>query len=552
MAHKFPRLIVQDLLASQPSFKLHDRSIEVERMFSVLQRKQHHNILVTGQRGSGKSALLEQFMSESVPLKVPYLKLDTHQLTSLLHSAAHIEAVLEYLSEAFATLPSSVVILDNAEKVLSELESSWEAEQLFKTFSNSSKARIVLAIASEHLAELQEIMPALQTSFETIVVPEVSKETCRKIVFDHAARLSAVYNVKMTREAVGAVMEYANQFTSTYAQPEHVLRFFEEVCAGVASRHKKVLEHHDVRSLFSQRVGLPVVESTAKRNQLNSLTERLRKRVHGQDHAVSAVSKTISAAWLGLKSPTKPMGSFLFLGPSGVGKTELAKAVAHEAYGDERAVLRLDMSEFAEPHTAQRLLGAPPGYVGYEAGGQLTDFVRQKPFSLVLLDEIEKAHLSLFDIFLQVLDDGRLTDGQGRTVDFTKTIIIATSNIGAIHIVEQAVQGSDVTDADWQQRQMLPLLLQRFRPEFINRFSGVVVFKPFSTADLISIARLEIKKFEERFKDRNISIAVSDEWLQQVVTKVSNPLFGARPLKRFIEEACEQMMMQELLNKTPV
>jgi len=551
MSHKFPRLIIHDLLAEKPRFTLHERHTEIERIYGIVQRHKHNNVLLTGPAGVGKTAVLQHFMHTLPPLAVPYIQLDTPQLLSILHYATSKEACIEYINEAFSSLPECVVIIDQAEKIWAEFSSTWESERFLKPFIDDSSRRIVMAMDSEYITQYADLLKITSSAFERIALSEINEATCRTIAFDHAPRLSAQYIVQMTREAVGAVVEYAQQFSSNFAQPEHTLRFFEEVCA--AATHKKgTVERDDVQHTFSQRVGLPTVQTKKEQNSLETLTERLEKRVHAQDHAVAAVSETIQSAWLGLKDPTKPMGSFLFLGPSGVGKTELAKAIAEQAYGHEKSVLRLDMSEFAETHTAQRLLGAPPGYVGYEAGGQLTDFVRQKPFSLILLDEIEKAHPSLFDIFLQVLDDGRLTDGHGRTVDFTKTIIIATSNIGTKYIVEEATHGYDVTQPSWRDRHLLPLLLQHFRPEFINRFSGTVVFKPFSVEDLVAIARLEIKKFEERFKDRHLQISVSNEWLHKNIMQLNNPLFGARPVKRFIEETCERSLRQELLSNVPV
>jgi len=268
----------------------------------------------------------------------------------------------------------------------------------------------------------------------------------------------------------------------------------------------------------------------------------LDKRVVGQTAAVREVSDAVRRSRAGIADPNRPTGSFLFLGPTGVGKTELAKALAEFLFDDERAMVRIDMSEYSEKHAVSRLVGAPPGYVGYEEGGQLTEAVRRRPYSVILLDEVEKAHPEIFDILLQVLDDGRLTDGQGRTVDFRNTILILTSNLGSQFLI-------DVT-TPWEERkeQALAVVRTQFRPEFLNRLDAMVMFEPLDRAELERIARLQVEQVQRRLDDRRITLEISDEALAWLVNKGFDPAYGARPLRRLVQTAIGDPLAKEILS----
>ena len=283
------------------------------------------------------------------------------------------------------------------------------------------------------------------------------------------------------------------------------------------------------------------------KSMLKNLPQTLQAKIIGQNRALSKMVSVIQRARLGLRSQTKPLGSFLLLGPSGVGKTETAKILAQELYGSEKNFLRIDMSEFGESHAAARLLGSPAGYVGYEQGGQLTNHFQNYPFSLLLLDEIEKAHSKIFDIFLQVLDDGRITSASGQSVDLTQSIIMATSNLAVQEILQGFEAGEDVYSHDFVKSAVIPQLLKHFRMEFLNRFDAIIIYKPLSSQDLTDIALLEIKKIEERMKEHNIKFAISREILNRRLVGLADPRFGARPVKRFIEETCENLITEQLL-----
>ena len=274
----------------------------------------------------------------------------------------------------------------------------------------------------------------------------------------------------------------------------------------------------------------------------------LHKRVVGQDEAVTAVTDAIIRARSGLKSLNRPIGSFIFLGPTGVGKTELAKALTENMFDDEKNLIRIDMSEYMEKHAVSRLVGAPPGYVGYDEGGQLTEAVRRKPYSVILFDEIEKAHPDVFNILLQVLDDGRLTDNKGRTVDFKNTIIIMTSNIGSMDLIEGIDDSGNISDES--RNSVMDELKSRFKPEFLNRIDDIVMFKPLTKQDIYKIIEKQVSLLQKQLEDRQITIEIDESAEDLIIDKAYDVLYGARPVKRFIESNVETKLGRELIKGT--
>lgn len=283
-----------------------------------------------------------------------------------------------------------------------------------------------------------------------------------------------------------------------------------------------------------------------ERDKLLNLEELLHKRVVGQDEAVTAVSNAVIRARSGLKDPRKPIGSFIFLGPTGVGKTELAKALSQALFDSDENVVRIDMSEYMEKHAVARLIGAPPGYVGYEEGGQLTEAVRRKPYCVILFDEIEKAHPEVFNVLLQLLDDGRLTDSQGRTVDFKNTVVIMTSNIGSQHLLNAI--GADGEIDENTREYVLGELNRHFKPEFLNRVDEVVLFKPLRKAEIVKIIDLALADIQRRLDDRRIGLKVSEAAKQYMAQNAYNPVFGARPVKRYMQKFIETEIGKRIIN----
>jgi ATP-dependent Clp protease ATP-binding subunit ClpB len=326
----------------------------------------------------------------------------------------------------------------------------------------------------------------------------------------------------------------------TLAQLERELKEAEAQLQSAGGRRliKEEVDEEDIAEIVARWTGIPVSKlMEGEMQKLLRLEEELHHRVVGQDEAVRAVADAVIRARAGIKDPKRPIGSFLFLGPTGVGKTELARALAQALFDDENNMIRLDMSEYMEKHTVARLIGAPPGYIGYEEGGQLTEAVRRKPYSVILLDEIEKAHPDVFNILLQVLDDGRLTDGQGRTVDFRNTVIVMTSNIGSQLILE--LRGAGEASYQRMREQVLQALQRQFRPEFLNRVDEVVVFRALTEAELAKIVDIQLEGLRRRLAERRITIEVTEAARAYLAREGYDPVFGARPLKRAIQREVE-------------
>ena len=303
----------------------------------------------------------------------------------------------------------------------------------------------------------------------------------------------------------------------------------------------------EIARIISRWTGIPVTRLTeGERAKLLTLEDQLHKRVVGQDEGVKRVTDAILRSKAGIKDPTKPIGSFLFLGPTGVGKTELAKTLAENLFDDEQNMVRIDMSEYMEKYSVSRLIGAPPGYVGYEEGGQLTEAVRRKPYSVVLFDEIEKAHPDVFNVLLQVLDDGRITDSQGRTVDFKNTILIMTSNIGSPYLLDGIDENGEIKPE--AQSQVMDDLRGHFRPEFLNRLDEIIMFKPLTKSNIGKIVDLMVGELDKRLADQELSLELTDTAKDQVIENGYDPVYGARPLKRYLQKYVETLAARKILS----
>ncbi len=318
----------------------------------------------------------------------------------------------------------------------------------------------------------------------------------------------------------------------------------EEAKASSLLRDK--VTEDEIAKIVERWTGIPVDKLVeGEREKILHLADTLHKRVMGQDEAVQRVTESIMRSRAGINDPRKPLGSFMFLGPTGVGKTELAKALAEALFDDEHNIIRLDMSEYMEKHTVSRLIGAPPGYVGYEEGGQLTDAVRRKPYSVVLFDEVEKAHPDVFNVLLQILDDGRVTDSQGRLIDFKNTIIILTSNLGSQYILDGIDDNGNITE---DARSNVDALLKRsFRPEFLNRLDEIVFYKPLTKENIFGIINIQAADLAKRLKEKQLTLEITDEAKQLIVDESYDPAFGARPLKRYMQRNLETLIAREIL-----
>ena len=318
---------------------------------------------------------------------------------------------------------------------------------------------------------------------------------------------------------------------------------------------KEEVDEEDIAEIVSRWTGVPVSRlMEGEIEKLINMEVRLRERVVGQDEAIVAVGNTVRAARAGLQDPNRPIGSFLFLGPTGVGKTETARALAEFLFDDEQALVRIDMSEYQERHTVSRLIGAPPGYVGYEEAGQLTEAVRRRPYSVILFDEVEKAHSEVLNLLLQILDDGRLTDAQGRTVDFRNSIVIMTSNLGSQHILPEGASGDGVVDLAERARtrerireRVMEAVREHFRPELLNRIDEIVIFNPLSRDHIKQIVDIQLRGLRARLAERKIELELTDAAKELLAREGFDPVYGARPLKRAIQQEIVQPLAMRLL-----
>ncbi|WP_425539530.1 ATP-dependent chaperone ClpB [Microaceticoccus formicicus] len=372
----------------------------------------------------------------------------------------------------------------------------------------------------------------------------------------------SINRVKEIKEEIDNVRKQIDEANRTYnfellselkygklAPLELELAEVNEKNAQRQSMLKEEVTEEEIAEVVSKWTGIPVRKlAETERERILNLGDELHKRVIGQEEAVIAVTEAIIRAKSGLKSLNKPIGSFIFLGPTGVGKTELAKTLTESLFDDERNMVRIDMSEYMEKHSVSRLVGAPPGYVGYDEGGQLTEAVRRKPYSVILFDEIEKAHPDVFNILLQVLDDGRLTDNQGRTVDFKNTVIIMTSNIGSHYLMEDMEDRHEISEN--AREQVMSEMKMTFRPEFLNRIDDIVMFKPLSREDIMSIIDLQMRNITEKLEDRQISIELSEDAKVLILNRAYSAQYGARPVKRYLQKHIETELGKELLSNT--
>ena len=403
-------------------------------------------------------------------------------------------------------------------------------------------------LSQEHLADIQKELADMRAQFSEMKAKWENEKSA----------IGKVQKLREEIEQLNAEMEKAER--------EYDLNRAAEIKYGRLPQLRKELEEEErtaeegKRTLLRDRVteeeiakivarwtGIPVSKlMEGEREKLLHLEDILHQRVIGQDEAVTKVTEAILRSRAGIQDPNRPIGSFLFLGPTGVGKTELAKALAQVLFDDERNMVRIDMTEYMEKYSVSRLIGAPPGYVGYEEGGQLTEAVRKKPYSVVLFDEIEKAHPDVFNILLQVLDDGRITDSQGRTVDFKNTIIILTSNLGSQYILE-GIQDGRITD---EAREKVEALLKtQFRPEFLNRIDEIVFYKPLMKNEIDRIVDLQIADLRRRLKEKQLDVELTDSARSYIVDAGYDPVYGARPLKRFIQSKVETLIARKILSE---
>jgi len=441
------------------------------------------------------------------------------------------DKAIDLIDEAAARLRTEIdsmpAELDEVQRRIMQLEI--EREALRKEKDKASKER--LEKLEKELANLKEEKNQLSLHWQQ---EKDAIQGSRKLKEE-------LEQVRTQIEQAQRAGEYARASELQYGKLPEIERRIKEQEARLAELQKtrrmlkEEVDEEDIAAVVSRWTGVPVSRlMEGEIQKLLKMEERLHQRVVGQDEAIRAVANAIRRARAGLQDPNRPLGSFIFLGPTGVGKTELARALAEFLFDDDHAMIRIDMSEYQEKHTVSRMIGAPPGYIGYEESGQLTEAVRRRPYSVVLFDEIEKAHPEVLNVMLQLLDDGRLTDGKGRTVDFKNSVVIMTSNVGS-HLIAEEVSAGDTSLSEGVRRQVMDVLRQQFRPEFLNRVDEIIVFHPLSRVEMRAIIDIQLRGLMKRLEDRKIRVELADRAKDLLIAEGYDPMYGARPLKRVIQ-----------------
>ncbi|MFF7589506.1 ATP-dependent Clp protease ATP-binding subunit [Kitasatospora purpeofusca] len=588
------------------------RAEEIEQTVEILSRRTKNNPVLIGEPGVGKTAIVEGLAQRIVSGDVPHIlkekRVVTLDLTALVAGSKYRgefeERLKNVIDEVTAAEQSVILFLDELHTVVGAGgggEGSMDAGNILKPALARGELSVVGATTLDEYRRYVEKDAALERRFQPVLVPEPTVEETVEILRGLRDAYEAHHQVRFTDEALDAAATLSDRYVSdrflpdkaidlldqagarvrlrslggsTVAMPvrdritklrreleeavadeEFVraanlkteLRQTEDELAAVAESREEVVAvtADDIAQVLSGRTGIPVAELNAtERERLLRLEDHLHEKVIGQDRAVTAVAQAVRRGRAGMGDPDRPTGSFLFLGPTGVGKTELAKALAALLFGDPDRMIRFDMSEFQEKHTVSRLVGSPPGYVGYDEAGQLTEAVRRKPYSVLLFDEVEKAHPDVFNLLLQVLDDGRLTDAQGRTVDFRNTVLIMTSNIGSQRILDHAGDVDEIRD------DLMRDLRSQFRPEFLNRIDEVIVFHALTRKDLLQVVDLLLDRTRRRLKAQDVDLEVTDEAKELLVNLGYQPAFGARPLRRTIQQELDNRISDLLLDGT--
>ena len=595
------------------------REKEIERAIQILSRRTKNNPVFIGDPGVGKTSVAEglaiNISSGNVPDNLIGKVLYTLDMGSMLAGAKYrgeFEERMKQVIEEVAKNGNIILFIDELHTIIgagSTGESTIDASNILKPALSRGDIQIIGATTIDEYRKHIEKDSALERRFQPVLITEPTKEETIEILKGLREKYEGHHNVKITDEAIVAAVDLAIRYITDRFLPDKAIDLIDESASRVRLRenslqknsistdkctldketdyklnediiedeilgigiklsdnipnienHKKsyvgIVDKEIIAEVVELWTGVPVnqiVEEEAYK--LLNLEEILHGRIVGQDQAVMSISKAIRRSRAGLKDPKRPIGSFLFLGPTGVGKTELCKALAEVQFGDENQIIRIDMSEYMEKHAVSKLIGSPPGYVGYNEGGQLTEKVRRNPYSVVLFDEIEKAHEDVFNILLQILDDGRLTDSKGRMIDFKNTILIMTSNIGATKINKNKVLGfetnKDKEDTrnqyDKMKESIMGELKQKFKPEFLNRIDDIIVFHPLEEYHIYEIVKLMTRDVIQRLKSLDIDLKISEEAVKLIAKKGLDLEYGARPLKRAIQRELEDTLSEAIL-----
>src|ERR1035437_9285708 len=583
-------------LAQQNAFDpLVGRDKEVERIIQILSRRTKNNPILLGEPGVGKTAIVEGLAQRIVEGGVPLflaqrkiLALDLSLIVAGTKYRGQFEERLKGILKELKENQDLIVFIDEIHSLIGagSAEGSLDAANILKPALSRGEISCIGATTLKECRKYIEKDRSLLRRFQTISVAPPDEEETLRILEGVRERYETFHRVRYTADAIKTAVYQANRYIPDRFFPDKAIDILDEAGAKVKLRKtadtqnlrrleneiKEEIERAktsslddrapvevtraDVEEIISSWTGIPVTAlQMEEAEKLLHMEESLKKRVIGQDRSLEAISRAIRRSRLGVKNPNRPMGSFIFLGPSGVGKTEAARQLAEFLFNNQKALVRFDMSEYMEKHSVSKLIGSPPGYVGYEEGGQLTERVKRAPYSVVLLDEIEKAHPDVFNILLQVFEDGQLTDGLGNTVDFKNTIIIMTSNIGARHLMKREGLGFQSSKDEMVSAKIEDLVRgevkRTFNPEFLNRVDEIILFMALSETDLIQILELMVNQLNQNLAQRSITVTVADEAKKWILNQtLTDRNYGARPLRRAVQKYIEDPLSEALIQGT--
>ena len=538
------------------------RGNEIRRAIQILSRRSKNNPVLVGEPGVGKTAVAEGLAlcvsRGQAPAELRDKRIVSLDIPALLAGTKYrgdfeerVKSVLRDVKRA----GDVILFIDELHTIIGagSAEGAIDAANILKPALGRGEVQIIGATTPEEYRRHIEKDAALERRFQPVKVTEPGREQTMEMLQSLRPALEKHHRVSLDEEALTAAYELSVRYINDRFLPDKAIDLLDEAAAAVhVEGGRRPVTAADVAQVVSLWTEIPLSSLDESESQrLQGLEEQLKQRIIGQDEAVSAVARAIRRSRVGLKDPRRPVGSFLFLGPTGVGKTELCRALAATVYGDENAMIRLDMSEYMEKHSVSRLIGSPPGYVGYEDGGQLTEKVRRKPWSVVLFDEIEKAHEDVWSILLQIMDDGHLTDATGRRVDFSNTVIVMTSNIGAKTITENrpalGFADSQRRDEEDMNQKVMAELRATFRPEFLNRVDETIVFHRLSDEHLCAITQTLLEQVKQRFQALGITLLVPEDTACWLASQGRDDKFGARPLRRTVQHCIEDAAAEQLL-----
>ncbi len=551
------------------------RDKEIERLIHILLRRSKNNPVIIGEAGVGKTAIVEGLAQKIVAGDAPE---DLHNkrifqldLASLVAGASHRgefeERLKNVISETMATGGQTILFVDEIHTLIGagDSDGTMDASNIIKPHLARGEMQIIGTTTTSEYRKYFEKDKAFERRFQPIIAQEPSEEVAFEMLKVIRPKYEEFHSVSYPDEVLEAAVKLSKKYIGERQLPDKAVDLLDEAGAEVklqlisGKRADKNVTKEDIQKVVSSWTGIPITKLTEDESlKLLKLEDIIHERLIDQQEAVTAVSEAVRRGRIGLAAANRPIASFIFLGPTGVGKTELAKTLAEILFGRDDAMVRLDMSEYMQKHEVAKLIGAPPGYVGYEEGGQLTEAVRSKPYSIVLLDEVEKAHPDVFNILLQLLEDGRLTDNKGNTISFKNTIVIATSNIGS-ELIQQELDENRINDENSHDQAVEQFtkveeminekLNQFFKPELLNRFDDIVMFKPLSRKDMVKIARLSILKTASLLQEQGYKVEVTDNAISQLAHDGYDRVYGARPLRRLIQTAIENPIAMLLIGR---